>query len=297
MSVAAPTPDPTAMTKVDQFESAFRAASKTLFQYDPVQIESVLVVTDRHAEEAGPLSQGLRSFLSVLDRGENVRWATATGEDFSSVQELLARVEEHRPGLICTHRHLHNDSRRLPYTLGGFVDVLTQVASAPVLVFPHPDVPEDVARYTQTRTVMAVTDHMTGDDRLVNYAARFTHDDGTLLLTHIEDDAIFRRYIEAIGKIPEIPTSEAEALLRARLLKDPADYIESCASALTRERLPIQVREVVTMGHHLKEYARLVEEHEVDLLVFNTKDDDQLAMHGLAYPLAIELTTTPLLML
>ena len=29
----------------------------------------------------------------------------------------------------------------------------------------------------------------------------------------------------------------------------------------------------------------------------NTKDDDQLAMHGLAYPLAVELRDIPLLML
>ena len=35
----------------------------------------------------------------------------------------------------------------------------------------------------------------------------------------------------------------------------------------------------------------------VDLLVMNTKDEDQLAMHGLAYPLAVELRQIPLLML
>lgn len=29
----------------------------------------------------------------------------------------------------------------------------------------------------------------------------------------------------------------------------------------------------------------------------NTKDEDQLAMHGLAYPLAVELREIPLLML
>jgi hypothetical protein len=29
----------------------------------------------------------------------------------------------------------------------------------------------------------------------------------------------------------------------------------------------------------------------------NTKDEDQLAMHGLAYPLAVELRDIPLLML
>ena len=38
-------------------------------------------------------------------------------------------------------------------------------------------------------------------------------------------------------------------------------------------------------------------EHEIDLLVFNTKDDDQLAMHGLAYPLAVEVRGIPILML
>lgn len=285
------------MTKVDQFESVFRAASKTLFEYEAVEVGSVLVVTDRGGDDARDLSDRLRSFLSVLDRGENVRWVTVKADDFSDAPELLAHVEEHRPGMICTHRHLHSGSRKWPYTLGECVDVLTQVAAAPVLMFPHPDAPDDVARCSQTRTVMAVTDHLTGDHRLVNWAIRFTESEGDLLLTHIEDDAIFRRYVEAIGKIPAIPTEEAERSLRARLLKDPADYIESCAEALQRHNVPIRVESIVTMGHHLKEYERLIAKHEVDLLVFNTKDDDQLAMHGLAYPLAIELTTTPLLML
>jgi hypothetical protein len=40
-----------------------------------------------------------------------------------------------------------------------------------------------------------------------------------------------------------------------------------------------------------------VDEHHVDLLVLNTKDEDQLAIHGLAYPLAVELRNTPLLLL
>lgn len=285
------------MTRVDQFESVFRAASRTLFEYDPVEVASVLVVTDRIGEEARDLSDRLRSFLSVLDRGENIQWTTVSGDEFSEVPELLAHVEDHKPGLICTHRHLHSGSRRWPYTLGECVDVLTQVAAAPVLVFPHPDAPDDMARCSDTGTVMAVTDHLTGDHRLVNYATRFTDSGGKLLLTHIEDDAYFQRYVEAIGKIPSIPTEEAEKLLRARLLKDPADYIQSCAEALTRHGLPVQVEKIVMMGHHLQEYERLITEHEVDLLVFNTKDDDQMAMHGLAYPLAIELTTTPLLML
>ena len=66
---------------------------------------------------------------------------------------------------------------------------------------------------------------------------------------------------------------------------------------MRRAALPISVESVVAHGHHLTEYSRLVEQHEADLLVMHTKDDDQLAMHGLAYPLAIEVRSVPLLLL
>ena len=48
---------------------------------------------------------------------------------------------------------------------------------------------------------------------------------------------------------------------------------------------------------HVLGYKELVEENEIDLLVMYTKDEEQLAMHGIAYPLAVELRSTPLLML
>ena len=48
---------------------------------------------------------------------------------------------------------------------------------------------------------------------------------------------------------------------------------------------------------HVLGYKELVEENEIDLLVMYTKDEEQLAMHGIAYPLAVELRATPLLML
>jgi ribosome biogenesis SPOUT family RNA methylase Rps3 len=57
------------------------------------------------------------------------------------------------------------------------------------------------------------------------------------------------------------------------------------------------VEHLVVFGHHLSEYKRLIEQHGVDLLVLNTKDEDQLAMRGIAYALAVELRQIPLLML
>ena len=284
------------MTKVDQFESVFRSAAKTPFEYEEIEVGSVLVVSDAEAGAASDFGDRVRSFLSVLDRGENVRWQTAHGGQFASVPELLELVERERPGLICTYRHLHSDSWRWPYTLGEYVDVLTQAITTPVMVLPHPRRMPERAR-TDTDTVMAMTDHILGDHRLVNWAARFTDAEGSLYLTSVEDRTAFDRLIEVVGRIPSIETEHAREQIGAKLLKDAEEYTASCAEELARAGLPFSVTRIVTMGHHLSEFRRLVHDHDVDLLVMNTKDEDQLAMHGLAYPLAIEVRSIPLLLL
>ncbi len=286
------------MTRVDQFESVFRSAARAVYRHEPVELESVLVVSDRPPEEAGAFGSRIRSFLDVLGRRENLRWRVVGGDDFDSVPDLLALVEQEHPGLICTYRHLHSESWRWPYTLGEYVDVLTQAIATPVLVVPHPDSARAAPfAMADTSRVMAVTDHLEGDHRLVSYAARFTPDDGTLYLTHVEDGRAFGRYMDAVSKIPSIDTENAREEILDRLLKDPADYIGSCREVLGRVRPGLGIEAVVRVGYHLEEYRTMIEEHEVDLLVLNTKDHDQLAMHGLAYPLAIELRRIPLLML
>ena len=286
------------MTRVDQFESVFRSAVRTVFQPKPVEIDSVMVVCDGDGSDAEEFTARSHSFLGILDATENLRWVTVPGGEFGTVPELLERVEAERPGLICTHRHLHSESWRWPYTLGEYVDVLTQATTTPVLVMPHPKRQESQELAgRRPHSVMAMTDHLTGDHRLVNYAAHVTQPGGRLLLSHVEDDAIFERYMEAISKISTIDTDVAREEIRARLLKDPEDYIESCREGLARTSPELTIESIVTWGHHIRAYRRLIEEHEVDLLVMNTKDEDQLAMHGLAYSLAIELRTIPLLML
>jgi hypothetical protein len=81
------------------------------------------------------------------------------------------------------------------------------------------------------------------------------------------------------------------------LLDEPHDYIRSCSEVLKAAELPMEVEEIVTLGHSLRDYQRLIEQHNIDLLVVNTKQEDQLAMHGVAYPLCVELRDTPILML
>lgn len=285
------------MTNLDQFTSVFKSADKPRFQLGPVAIGKVLVVTDLSADDSAALSQNLKEFLSVLEK-DTPEWATLGSDDFNNVNGLLEQIEAHQPDLILTYRHLHSDAWNWPHGLGEYLDVLTQVTTTPVLVIPHPDASHALPHsLSHIKRVMAITDHLVGDDSLVNHALRFVQADGSCWLAHVEGGDKFDRYMDAIGKIPSIETEMARETILEQLLKEPRDYIESCREAVAAANRPVTIEDVVTLGHRLSEYRRLVEEHEIDLLVFYTKDQDQLAMHGLAYPLAVELRSIPILML
>jgi hypothetical protein len=291
------------MYKVDQFESAFRSASKEVFHYRRFAISSVLVVTDLEGEAAEQFKSVVERFTAALREHGEVSYTLITGDRFASPKDLLDIVEKQRPDLIATYRCLHSKAWQWVFTLGAHIDVLTQATTTPVLLLPHPNRNDGKGPDTgtvapgQTDRVMAVTDHLAGDEQLVNAALAFAEPKGTLFLSHVEDDATFERYMTTISKLPEIDTDMARERIQQQLLKEPHDYIGSVAAALRAGNVACTVNEIVQMGHHVTQYKEMVEAHEVDLLVMNTKDEDHSAMHGLAYPLAVELRDTPLLML
>ena len=285
------------MTNLNTFESVFKAADKPVFEYAPVTVNRVLLVTDRTADEAGAMVPQLREFLAAIDDG-HCKWQVLGNGDYGNVRELLDRVEQYKPDLIVSWRHLRSEGWKWPFGLGEYLDVLIQATTAPVIILPHPDaglaLPHSVKN---TDRVMAMTDHLAGDSRLVNTTLAFTHAGGQCWLTHVESDHDFERYIEVISKIPSIDTEDARATIKAQLLKEPRDFIGRCREVVEAQKLPIEVKELVTTGHRMSEYRRLIEEQEIDLLVMYARDDHQLAMHGRSYPLAVELRQIPLLML
>ena len=284
------------MTNIDQFESLFNAAHKPRFSPEVLKINSVLVVTDLDAPAAHGFELVCRQVLDSLGGIGTVEWSTYCVEDYDSVDTLMKRVRKTSPDLICTYRNLRNPAREYPFSLGTYLDILSQVAESPVLVLPRPTADETLA-VSPPWVVMAITDHLTGDGRLVSYAARFTMDSGKLILSHIEDQATLERYVATFAKIPAIDTEFAFQELQHQLLKEPHDYVSACREVLQKSRQSIEVEEIVMLGHQLKDYVRLVKEHEVRLVVLNTKDDEQLAIHGLAYPLTVELRDLPILLL
>jgi hypothetical protein len=234
-------------------------------------------------------------FLDTTLLTKAIQWHTVNGDEHRSVSDLLNQVEAVQPDLICTFRNLHAPATDYPYSLGVYLDVLSQTTSMPVLVLPSPL--RDSSIPTSTSTVMAIADKLTGDNKLVSYAARLTTPEGRLLLTHVEDQSVFNRYINVISKIPSIDTDCARAAIKEQLLAEPRDYIRTCMRGIAAAELPISVEEIITFGHSLKDYQLLLSQHDVDLLVLNTKNEDQLAMNGLAYHLCVEQRDTPILML
>ncbi len=296
------------MTKIDQFESLFRKASKPVFQLEPVNVRDILIVTDMDAAQTTLFADQAQAFLTALDVAQPEklpRYSQICGNEFNSVQQLLDRIENPRPDLVVTYRNLHAETADHPFSLGAYVNVLTQATDIPTLLLPEPKV---LASYKDaeksdpspladtTRHVMVVTDHLAGDHHLVSMAVRFVTDDGELILSHIEDQYAFDRYMKAIDKIPDLDSEMAREAIGKQLLSEPQDYIESCRSVLQTGGVQNSIKPLVTFGHRIEDYRHLIEDRHIDLLVMNSRDDDQLAMHGMAYPLVVELRKTPILL-
>ncbi|MEZ4316275.1 MAG: hypothetical protein R3F61_02175 [Myxococcota bacterium] len=289
---------PTGDSKLDAFESLFRSAAKDVFTLAPPHIERVLLLTDLAEPEALDLKETVAGFLSCIDSAAELRWEVAHHDHWAAGPEapvLKARdlVNTLKPDLVVTRRHQLGKVTNLPYTLGSVVDTLTQATDVPVLLLPPPD----FKLPSSTDRVMVITDHLSGDDQLVNYGVQFTHRRGTLFLAHVEDEGILEYYLAAIDKMQSIDSDEARTKLPARLLKTPTDYIESVAGVLKRAGIEERVVPIVRLGRGVGSYQGLMAEHDIDLLILNTKDDRQDAMDAMAYALSVQIRSRPLLLL
>lgn len=275
---------------IDEFESMFRAAEREPFVSSDIPINRVLFIGNPDTQ-----LQQVQSCFSRL--AEPTEWTILPEADFSNVDDLLSRLASQSPDLVVTHRHLKDHAATSRHSLGAYLDALTQATSVPVLLLPGTAAEPASLTDQICNEVMVVTDHISGDNLLVNYGTRLAPEEGTVFLCNIEDDAVYERYMQAIARIPEIDTEEARTLIISQLLKESADFIESCIDELSAQHPRMKFESIVDRGHHLTQYKQLIQSNAVDLVIAHTKDDDQLAMHGLAYALAVELRDTSFLLL
>ncbi|MBE9556464.1 MAG: hypothetical protein IMF08_06365, partial [Proteobacteria bacterium] len=105
------------MTNLNTFESVFKSADKPVFEYQPVTVDRILLVTDLTAGEVGAMVPQLREFLAAVDDG-HCDWKALGAADFDNVKALLDQVEAYRPDLIISWRHLRSDAWKWPFSLG-----------------------------------------------------------------------------------------------------------------------------------------------------------------------------------
>ena len=157
------------MTQIDEFESLFNSAAKPVFQLEPQTFRKVLLIFDDSASAGSAYETQVRQLLTALSGVEkDVECEVLENSQFESVANLLEQVRDIGPDIICTYRNLRIPATDYPYSLGVYVDVLTQATSIPVLLFPRPEQVElESIEFDNPKKVVAVTDHLAGDRHLV----------------------------------------------------------------------------------------------------------------------------------
>jgi hypothetical protein len=263
--------------------------------HDEVEIRRVLVVTDDRAGEPSAQRKAIAAFLPVLD-ADRPDWQVLDVGTETTVPSLLSLVRDIGPDVVVSRRNLGDAAGGAGRSLGVLLDEMLWELPIPVLILPD-GWGASVGAAGAPRTVMVATDHLTGDNQLVDYGARFTPDDGRLILAHIEDDESFERYMSEIEKIPEIETSVARQRLRERLMQSPRDYVAACTRELQDAGFTARIDSVVRFGHQANDYRALVDAHGVEMLCLHTERDDAPAMLGMAMMIASRFRELPLLLI
>ncbi len=278
------------MENLGIFESVFKRAVRDPFHFKKPILKNVLIVTD---EKNTKLCDTVQDWLKDQPIFGDAVWACIDGSTYDDWTSLHKILEAAPASLVVTHRLLKESHESNRYSLGSYLDTMTQALACPVLVIPtDPSFAKD-----PLNSVIAVADHLSGHDALVNYAAAIAGKNGKLKLCHLEDNDVFSYYMEAIERIPEINSEVAREKIQKQLLAAPRHYIDSVRKVLKTERPDLHVDSIIDTGHLIDRYRDLIAKNKADLLVLESKDETQLAMHSLGYSLAVEFQETPLLLL
>jgi len=257
------------MSDISSFESVFRRA-----------LDKVLIITDLDAEKSQAYTQKVQHYLQSTIRRDTYEVDCWTHEDYQPWPRMKEAIRQKKPDLIITYRMLWAEDISPDKSLGSYIDLLSQDTEFPLLVTPHPRLYSMDHILKEEGAVLVATEHLIDDHRLINFALKFTVASAPLILVHIEDENTFDYYMSAIRKIPDISTEDAEDKLKKQLLADPIHHAESVQEVLAEKTPDLKVQTYIRFGHLITAYRELMERHSTDLLVMNTKDDTQLAMHS-----------------
>ncbi|MEO1382824.1 MAG: hypothetical protein AAFV78_06300 [Bacteroidota bacterium] len=285
------------MSDLSAFESVFRRALRSRFEQEEIQLGNILLINDLEREDAALFEEQVHQYLQLSLPAKSYQLHTLGRNNFSPWPQFRSHIARLKPDLIITYRLLWVEDISARKSLGSYIDLLSQDTDYPVLIMPHPKLFKTEKLLQKPGAVLVATEHLYDDHRLVNYALKFAKADQSLIMVHIEDEDTFDYYMDAIAKIPGIDTETARETLSEQLLAGPHHYAESVKEVLEADGSTFRLEEHIEFGHLITSYRALMEAHPTDLLVTNTKDDTQLAMHSIGYSLAVEFRENPVLLL
>lgn len=290
-------PKNTPLSDLGSFESVFRRALRDRFEYSDVELKRILIITDLDAEASDTFQTQVQSYLSYALSLRELELTTWHKSDFAPWPQLKQRIKQLEPDLIVSYRLLWVTDITATKSLGVYIDLLSQDTNFPILIMPHPSLQGMNPILAEPGAVMVATEHGYANHRMVNTALALLPEARPLFLVHIEDQDTFDYYMKAIEKIPDIDTEAARQTIRDQLLAGPQQYADSVSETLAEVKPDTVIQTHLAFGHLIDAYRELMDTHETDLLVVDTKDDTQLAMHSVGYSLAIEFRQTPVLLL
>lgn len=271
----------------DEFSSIFRRSMVPQFQFDTWKVSSACLIVDQNSTNSQSVIERLKTFSPAL--AEAHEWKTIQVDKSSTVESVEQQLAASLPDLIVTWRHLCETQMHPHHSLGVYVDVLTQVVPRPILLLPGECSQGAEKLPPKCQNILIATDHAIQESRLIHQAVAMGGKEASIILGHVEDDLSYQRYLQAIERIPEINTEIAAEKLLSQLLHDADRFGVHVAEQLAEQYPDLTLKTETMLGHRVQTFRKLVESQQTDLLVMNTKDQDQLAMHGLAYSLSIEL--------
>ena len=278
------------MTQIDQFESVFRAAFQDSFQYQKIPLNRLTIVSDLPENEGQDYLNVIRSFLG---NSHDQHFQLLHFKPDDNLDGLDEKLNELRPDLVISYRNLGASKDNTKLTIGENLDFLLHGTSYPILVMPAPQLGIPLIN----GRVLTIANDLSKDPLLINYAVAITQPEESNLLLHLEDQGIFDRYMEIISKVPSIDTEDARNKIQRQLMKEPLDYIGSCTQILREANVPIRIVGKTMMGNSLATVRSIITEESIRLLVMRTRHNEQIALHGLAYPILTEIREIPILML
>ena len=257
-------------SKLDLFGSVFKRSVKHHFRHVEHKLEKVYLLGDEENMEA--MQSSMQAYCPnclVHLYNDNFLW-----------KEFKQKIAQEAPDLIVLQRHLGITQKDLRSSLSPILECITQEVQIPLLVLPSEFQELKIA------TVGIGFDHQIDNSDLVNRGLLMHKFLKKVAFIHIEDVAIFNYYMDAISRIPEINTEQAETHIKETILSLSEDFFEDAAAHLEEHDITSIIH--CELDEVVKSYERIVAENKIDLLVFEAQDETKLAMHSLGQSMTIQ---------